>query len=443
MTETEDAFGLNMVIPFTIGWSEKMKRSNQKYFVVKMCILAISLCVLSGCIKEDRAEIVTEEGDVIEETLNSEEMSDNGPETEDVQSEEEAVSVNTAEDLLEAIAPGATIKIAPGYYNLSEYTEEIWNKEGEAWNQTHPYVQLRECFDGGIEVVVRNADDIFIIGDLDNTAATELVVETRYGAVFNFENCNNVSLSGLTMGHTQAGACDESVITFSNCTDIHMSAMDLYGCGMYGFAAKDGSGNIYVQSCTIRECEAGPFYITEPVGTYEFRNCWLKESFGGGYYEPSEGAELSFVECNFGQNETNYWYFNEDAVFTDCYWEEITEYPDVEPGEEDVFDYDRLILVDSNEVEVADTYYAYMVVDQQSGETMYYPGITLHLSEDGTGYYETEEEYFEFIWYCETDGTLTLEYEVYRYADLYVDHQDGFDMFWIMVQMDEDVIWFY
>lgn len=403
-----------------------MKR-NKKFTNIQMCIFLIFLYVLWGCAKKDTIETVTDTTKVIEDT----------------QSVEEVVQVNNVKDFLEAIVPGATIKISPGYYNLSEYTDEIWNENGEKWNKNHPYVNLRECFDGGIEVVVQNVDDIFITGDLESAIVTELVVETRYGAVLNFEDCNNVSLNGLTMGHTQEGACDESVITFSQSKDIRLSAMDLYGCGMYGFTAKDGSGNIYVQSCTIRDCEAGPFYITEPIGKYEFRNCWLSGSFGGGYYEPAKEAELSFTECDFGICETNYWYFNEDAVFTDCDWEEITEYPDVEPEGEDAFDFDSLVPVDSNEVNVADTYYAYMVVNQQSGETVYYPNITLHLADDGTGYYETEDEYFDVVWHCETDGTLTLESEIYRYADLYMEHQDGFDMLWIMIQMDEKVVWFY
>lgn len=416
-----------------------MKQKSKKFLILKMCILAIFICVLAGCTRKDTVEITTNETEVTEESFTDE------PETEveDVQPDEKTVQVDSAEDFLEAIAPGVTIIFSPGYYNLSEYTEKIWNEEGEEWNQNHSYVKLRECYDGGIEVVVQNVDDIFMIGDLESDIVTELVVETRYGAVLNFEDCNNVFLNGLTMGHTQAGACDESVITFSNSKEIHLSAMDLYGCGMYGFTAKDGSGNIYVQSSTIRDCEAGPFYITEAAGKYEFRNCLLSGSFGGGYYEASDGAELIFTECNFGTNETNYWYFNEEAVFTDCYWEEITEYPDVEPEGEMAFDYDSLIAVNSNDVEVADTYYAYMVVDQQSGETVYYPSITLHLSEDGTGYYESEDEYFEFVWIRESDGALTLESDVYYYPDLYVEHQDGFDMLWIMMQMNEEVVWFY
>jgi len=357
---------------------------------------------------------------------------------------EEAVQVNNVKDFLEAIVPGATITFSPGYYNLSEYTDELWKEEGEEWNRTHPYVKLRECFDGGIEVVVQNVNDISIIGDMESDIITELVVETRYGAVLNFEDCNNIFLSGLTMGHTQAGACDESVLTFSNSSDICLSAMDLYGCGMYGFTAKNGSGNIYVKNSIIRECEAGPFCITESTGRFEFKNCSLTGSFGGGYYEPAEGAELSFTGCSFGTQETNYWYFDESAVFTDCYWEEITEYPDVEP-EEGYFDIDSLELmsVNDNEVELADTYYAYMVVDQQSGETVYYPYFTLQLSADGTGYCETENEYFEFVWYLGEDGMLILEGDIYHYLTPYIEHADGYDAVWFMMQMNENVIWIY
>ncbi len=281
------------------------------------------------------------------------------------------------------------------------------------------------------------------MADLESADITELVVDTRYGAVLNFENSSNIFLNGLTMGHTQAGACDESVIVFTNSQDIFLSAMDLYGCGMYGFSAWNGSGNIHVQSCTIRECEAGPFYVEGPKGIYEFRNCWLIDSYGGGYFEQTEDAELSFVECNFGTEESNYWYFDEYATFTDCYWEEITEYPDVEPEGEDAFDVDSLIPADSNELEVADTYYAYMMVDQQSGDTVYYPSFTLELSEDGTGYCETEGEYFEFTWYCETDGTLTLESDIYYYLTPYIEQMDGYDKVWFMMQMNENVIWLY
>ena len=115
----------------------------------------------------------------------------------------------------------------------------------------------------------------------------------------------------------------------------------------------------------------------------------------------------------------------------------------MEPEGEDVPDIDSLIPTDANEWNLADTYYAYMFVDQQSGESEYYPYFTLELYEDGSGWCETEDEYFEFTWYCESDGTVTLESERYHYLTPYVEHMDGFDRLWFMMQMDETVIWIY
>jgi len=429
-------------------------RRNKSIFC-KWCVLLLLVCMLSGCGKENSEQTTAEETSVVAEEQNTPENA--GKETaseaekepvleSDMEESQEAIQVDSVEAFLEAIQPDTTILFAPGYYNFSQYIEEVWAEDGETWNKNHPYVSLRECFDG-VEVVVHNVNDLNIMADLESEDITELVVETRYGAILNFEDCNNILLYGITMGHTQAGACDESVITFRNSQDISLSAMDLYGCGMYGFSAWNGSGNIHVQSSTIRECEAGPFYVEEPKGIYEFRDCWLVDSYGGGYFESSEDAELSFVECSFGVEETNYWFFDEYATFTDCYWEEITEYPDVEPAAEDFLDIDSLEPMPAvdDQAELADTYYAYMFVNQQSGDSEYYPQFALELSEDGTGYCESENEYFEFSWWYESDGTITLECDGYRYYYLtaYVESTNGYEQRWLMMQMNETVVWLY
>ena len=426
-----------------------MRREKRIFY--KWGVLLLLVCMLSGCGKENSEQTAAEEAGAVAEEQNAQEQpaeeTASEPESQSALEDEteetpEAVQVDSVAAFLEAVEPGATISFAPGYYNFSQHIEEVWAEEGETWNKNHPYVNLRECFDG-VEVVVQNVNDLNIMADLESDDITELVVETRYGAVLNFENCSNIFLNGITMGHTQAGACDESVITFRNSRDIFLSDMDLYGCGMYGFSAWNGSGNIHVQSSIIRECEAGPFYVEEPKGIYEFRDCWLKDSYGGGYFEETADAELSFVACNFGAEETNYWYFDEYAAFTDCNWEEITEYPDVEP--EAYFEIDSLELMQGNhnEKEFADTYYAYAVVDQQSGDSVYYPNFTLELSEDGTGYCETEDEYFAFTWYCDSDGTIILESDIYYYLTPYTEQMDGFEKIWLMMQKHEKVIWLY
>lgn len=430
-----------------------MKQYGKKNRLCILCLLVLMMVFVSGCGKEDSAEIIETEVSVPDEQTDIEESLDNVAETveeevsleEEEAAEAEAVRVDNVADFLEAIKPGATIVWEPGYYNFSEYTDKVWSEQKDLWNEAHTYVKLVECFDGGVEVVIRNVDNLSIIGDIESAVPTELVVETRYGEVLGFENCHQIYLSGLVMGHTDEGTCMESVLSFSGSESVHLSAMDLYGCGMYGFTAENGSGDIYIQSCTIRECEGGPFNIFDAKGTIEFHNCWLKDSNSGGYYEGNENSQLSFYECNFGQYESNMWMFRDDATCVDCIFEEITEYPDVEPEAEYYLDIDSLNLMplDGNVGELADTYYAYMMVDQQSGDTVYYPYFTLQLSEDGTGYCESESENFDFIWYYEADGMLTLESDRYYYLTPYIEKADGYDKVWFMMQMNEDVIWLY
>ena len=104
--------------------------------------------------------------------------------------EGDTVTVGSIEELLEAIGPHTGILLKPGYYNMSEYIEYVWAKEGESWNERHPYVQLRDCYDG-VEVVIRRLDGLSIYGDNENL--TEIVVEPRYAQVLNFEECDNIT----------------------------------------------------------------------------------------------------------------------------------------------------------------------------------------------------------------------------------------------------------
>lgn len=246
---------------------------------------------------------------------------------------EEVITVSTAEELLEAIRPGAEIVIQPGFYNLSTFVEEARADGRDFWEAGEEYVRLRECFDG-TEIVICNVDDLIIRGGSELAADTELVVEPRYATVFNFENCSGLTLSALTLGHTEQGSCVGSVLRFSGCQDVELDRMDLYGCGVYGVEALNGTGDLQVRDSTIRDCEYGPFSLEDTVGKVEFVDCSLYGSDGAGYYHSMEGAAMRFVRCSFGEAESNVWYFREDIETEDCTWSEITEYPDYSGMEE-------------------------------------------------------------------------------------------------------------
>lgn len=245
---------------------------------------------------------------------------------------EEITIVKTAEELVEAVKPGAEILLQTGRLNLSDYLAEQWAQQGDAWNAAHPHVKLEECFDG-VEAVIEDVDGLVLCGGgfmEDNPQDNEIVTDPRYAAVFRFRNCRNITLSDLTMGHTELGECSGNVLDFERCRDVKLFNMDLYGCGVYAVQAVDGSGDFTVNQTMLRDCSCGPLYIEGCEGFFNFEDCVLTGSESYAYFDGSSQTQLYFHRCSFGSRETEYFSFMDEVTAVDCSWSENIEvYPDM------------------------------------------------------------------------------------------------------------------
>lgn len=143
------------------------------------------------------------------------------------------ILVSNMQELLEAIEPGANIRLAAGYYNLSACLENLASDDVRDWNLSHTYTQLRECYDG-IELWIQDVKNLSISGEAGNAILTEIVSEASYAAVLNFLNCSDLKLSNLSLGHMQRSYCEGDVLHFSECSNVDMRSMDIIGCGVYG-----------------------------------------------------------------------------------------------------------------------------------------------------------------------------------------------------------------
>ena len=231
--------------------------------------------------------------------------------------------VQSTEQFLEAIAPGAKIIIPPCYVNMSEFLEN-------AGTYTSEYVSIEDNYVDGKQLVIYGCDDLIISGSpsMYYGNSSELVVDPRYSAVIRFEDCNNLKLSALTLGHTSTGGCEGNVLDFKNCKDVSLYGVDLYGCGVYGIGTSGTTKNINVYNSIIRYCSGGIFEIRSQSGAINFTNCLFYGSDGGGYASGLFDGTITFKKCSFGENETNTLYFNDDMKFEDCLWSEVTRYPE-------------------------------------------------------------------------------------------------------------------
>ena len=174
------------------------------------------------------------------------------------------VFVNNVYELMEALADDTEIVLAPGRYNISE-----WERGNEAQKLVHPfgYNELSPAGlyrDYGLEICgFRN---LAIRGRDTASVTAEIVQEDRYEPVLNFRNCHGLQLANLRAGHVQGkGYCSGAVLNFAETSGVEIRNADLYGCGTYGYEARNCHG-ITVYDSVIRDCTYGLISASNSTG---------------------------------------------------------------------------------------------------------------------------------------------------------------------------------
>lgn len=134
------------------------------------------------------------------------------------------------------------------------------------------------------------------------------MAEPRYAAVFRFQDCEDLTIRGITAGHSEApGYCTGNVLDFDGCWQVTMEDCGLYGCGVLGvwavntsyFALKDceiyectngaaelfGCSEVSFEGCSIHDCDYNQICL------YASDMTWDGQQLVGGTYE-FQGREL-------------------------------------------------------------------------------------------------------------------------------------------------------
>lgn len=168
-----------------------------------------------------------------------------------------AVHVSTADEFLAAIASDTEIIVDAeliDFSTASNYGAYGTSEGNYRWN---------EEFDGP-ELIIQNVTNLTVRGSGEERTDKVLSCVPRYADVLTFENCSNIYVTHITLGHTQEPSqCAGGVLHFINSQDILVEDCDLYGCGTLGVDA-DNSLNIQVINNLIHDCS---------YGGVQFSNC--------------------------------------------------------------------------------------------------------------------------------------------------------------------------
>lgn len=165
------------------------------------------------------------------------------------------VHVSTADEFLAALAPDREIIVDADLIDFSAASN--YGKSGG------DYYRWDDPFDGP-ELVIQNLSNLTVRGSGENATDKVLSCVPRYADVLTFENCSNIYVTHITLGHTQEpGSCMGGVLHFQNCQNVLAEDCDLYGCGTLGVIG-DSCMDMQIINSLIHDCS---------VGGAEFTNC--------------------------------------------------------------------------------------------------------------------------------------------------------------------------
>ena len=139
------------------------------------------------------------------------------------------IAVTTVNEFLAAIGPDRTIVLRGETFSLASA-----DNYGDGVGR---YYRWEETYDGP-QLVITGATNLTIRAEGTDPAATTLTATPRYADVIAFMGCDNVRISGLTLGHTEGPSeCSGAVLNFENCVGVTVDNCRLYGCGTMGVNA--------------------------------------------------------------------------------------------------------------------------------------------------------------------------------------------------------------
>ena len=173
------------------------------------------------------------------------------------------VHVQDVDSFLAAIGPDTIIYLDGEIFDLStarsyaQYSTEYYD-----WINDGPGLRIK------------NVKNLTIIGQ--GKDKTQLCAVPRTVDVLSFENCENLTLSSLTAGHTpEPGICSGGVLAYSGCKNMSVEDCGLFGCGIIGIGA-ESCEDMAIKNTDIYECSSGAarFYDCTDV---VFTGCTVRD----------------------------------------------------------------------------------------------------------------------------------------------------------------------
>lgn len=203
---------------------------------------------------------------------------------------QEEIRVSTPEQLLNSIGNNKKIILTSNYYNLSTVKNV---------NNEHVEKQLNWDDNYLNAYIIKNVVNMTIEGN------AEIVVDDLSADVLSFEKCGNITLKGLTVGHStyyEEYACEGAVTSFYICDGVYIDSCNLFGCGAIGVSA-DSVKNLQVSNSNIYDCTFTGMHLSQTNATV--KNTQFYDSYHWGGFIMLINSVADFSNCNIHDIKTD------------------------------------------------------------------------------------------------------------------------------------------
>jgi hypothetical protein len=204
------------------------------------------------------------------------------------------VTVSTAAELIEAIAPDTCITLQSGKYDVSTQA----GTAGKFINWRKDDYRL-----GELGFSIQNITGLTL--QAAPSADVEIVTPYRYVEVIEFLQCNGITLKDIRFGHSVTGEyeCDASVVLFSMTSNITVSGCNFYGCGAVGLYM-GACQSADIRDTVVNDCTLHGVVIRDGVDI-AFTDCkFIDNSAYMSIIDIREAAEaVSFTNCEISGNK--------------------------------------------------------------------------------------------------------------------------------------------
>lgn len=162
---------------------------------------------------------------------------------EPAQGEMREVRAATPDEFLAAIRPNTTVYLEDGAYEFAKSSN--YGAYGSA------YYYWEDIFDGP-GLVIDGVQNFHIVGK--GADKTSIDAKALYADVIAWRDCENVSITGVTLGHSEGpGECTGGVLHFERTNTVTIRDCGLYGCGVSGVTASE-SRDFTIDGTEIYDC---------------------------------------------------------------------------------------------------------------------------------------------------------------------------------------------